>query len=632
MTEAELEEALKKTSATFRQAFRQFIKDTRSDETRQRLTGMIRDNNIKAVTDYIDSYSVQMGWVVPSVIGAVTSKQLDSLKNKFKSTNIVLSFDPTNPRAAEVMRRQRDRFIREITEGQREAIRDTVANGLAAGKAPRAIAREVQQTIGLTEAQRGYVASYQRSLEQGSADALNRAVRDRRFDSTVRATVEGGDPLTADQIIRMTERYRDRMLALRAETIARTEAVTAVSVARQEAFEQALEQTNTPNEAVERVWRISGGGRTRDSHAPMDRQVRGLNEPFTSGAGVPLMYPGDSSAPAGERINCRCVVVYRIKPTEGEFRTRTAAPVDPKPTPKTPKTPKPKTTSTTATTATAAPPARAVQSARKLPDEISLHKNGMKDPVYAKVVDRMVPLGKVEFDSPDRKTSFYRPSERMIHMVRKYPGHSKARSQFDIEMTWRHEYGHHIDYNHPKSKPGELRSAQYTASFKKDYSALTVKKGAQQVATMGSEARAKAREQFFKDTNISVKEWHQLWGPKSPDISLAIQMKDPEHLVNALTSTYITGAEVSRKMSSTLLDMLESVTKTKYGRGHGKAYYDARPPVADGYTTAHGAEAFAQWFTLSHGHEHAPILRGLLKKLFPNTDASFKTMLTEVAS
>jgi len=60
-------------------------------------------------------------------------------------------------------------------------------------------------------------------------------------------------------------------------------------------------------------WLATGDNRTRDSHrvgavwgqAPL---VANIDEPFTIG-GVPMMYPGDPSAPIHEFANCRCTTV-----------------------------------------------------------------------------------------------------------------------------------------------------------------------------------------------------------------------------------------------------------------------------------------------------------------------------------
>lgn len=53
-------------------------------------------------------------------------------------------------------------------------------------------------------------------------------------------------------------------------------------------------------------WVTQDDDRVRDSHASMDGQARRWDEPFQTAAGNYLMYPGDTSAPIEEWINCRC--------------------------------------------------------------------------------------------------------------------------------------------------------------------------------------------------------------------------------------------------------------------------------------------------------------------------------------
>jgi SPP1 gp7 family putative phage head morphogenesis protein len=48
---------------------------------------------------------------------------------------------------------------------------------------------------------------------------------------------------------------------------------------------------------------------TRDTHAALDGKVIPSDEPFVTIDGNRLMYPGDPNAPAGEIINCRCVMI-----------------------------------------------------------------------------------------------------------------------------------------------------------------------------------------------------------------------------------------------------------------------------------------------------------------------------------
>ena len=77
-----------------------------------------------------------------------------------------------------------------------------------------------------------------------------------------------------------------------------------------------LEKTGIDPSLVERTWAATMDKRTRDTHWDMNGQVRGMNIPFDSPSGAKLLFPGDPTAPAAEVINCRCVLLTRIKRPE----------------------------------------------------------------------------------------------------------------------------------------------------------------------------------------------------------------------------------------------------------------------------------------------------------------------------
>ena len=60
---------------------------------------------------------------------------------------------------------------------------------------------------------------------------------------------------------------------------------------------------------VLKQWDATLDGRTRPSHARIDGEIRETDEEYSNG----LMFPGDSSGPAAEVINCRCVSKTRAR-------------------------------------------------------------------------------------------------------------------------------------------------------------------------------------------------------------------------------------------------------------------------------------------------------------------------------
>lgn len=236
---------------------------------------------------------------------------------------LAIRFDGRNPRAEQWIAEQSSRLVTEITEDTRDGIRAYATNGMVDGRNPKSTALDIVGRInrvtgrregglvGLTSGQMRYVENARAELNDPDrmADYLIRKRRDRRFDRTVAKAMREGKPLTSAEINRIVGRYSDRMLALRGETIARTETLQALNAARMEATEQLLETGAVTEAQITKVWRSASDGRVRDSHAALNGTEAGLRETFTSPiTGARMLHPGDTSkgAPGEEIINCRC--------------------------------------------------------------------------------------------------------------------------------------------------------------------------------------------------------------------------------------------------------------------------------------------------------------------------------------
>ena len=157
------------------------------------------------------------------------------------------------------------------------------------------------------------VANYRRSLEEGTSGALDRKLRDGRFDRTVRRSIDEGGILKKPQVERMVGRYRDRWLKYRSEVIGRTEGLRAVNGGQRDMLRAAVDEGSLTNDQLRREWNTAIDERVRDSHSPMSGQeVEGVNQPFISGLGNELLHPGDPGAPAEDTVQCRCAVGTRL--------------------------------------------------------------------------------------------------------------------------------------------------------------------------------------------------------------------------------------------------------------------------------------------------------------------------------
>jgi len=310
-----LDRLLRQQEVVVQEAFLEFLRNTRSDYVVREIADYLEAGDLSGAMAVIDSHIVRLGTVIADAFQAVGGAEAAHLAAALRSRYpaIGIAFDPTNPRAAGLMRNSTLQFVQALREQQRETLRVAMTGALERGLGPVAAARVFRDSIGLTTGQYAAVNNYRRLLENGSAEALARDLRDRRFDRTVSAAITNQTPLSSAQIDRMVERYRDRALMMRSETIARTEMLRTVNEARDESVRQVVEQVGLPKSRVVRIWRSTPDARTRDHHASMDLQERGMDEPFEDGLGNLLMYPGDMTAPAETVINCRCVVAVEIR-------------------------------------------------------------------------------------------------------------------------------------------------------------------------------------------------------------------------------------------------------------------------------------------------------------------------------
>ena len=69
--------------------------------------------------------------------------------------------------------------------------------------------------------------------------------------------------------------------------------------------------------------------RVRVSLVAMNGQSRDLQEPFTSGAGNSLRFPGDPLGPASDTVNWRCVVARTLKRAATTRRALDPLPIAP---------------------------------------------------------------------------------------------------------------------------------------------------------------------------------------------------------------------------------------------------------------------------------------------------------------
>lgn len=252
--------------------------------------------------------------------GLLSRGLVNAAEKQMAASQVGVTFDPYDPTLARAAKELDLKLIRGFTQQQRQVTRRALVEGMTSGASDLDIARNFRSSIGLTPAQDRYVRSYRAALEAGSSNALNRQARDRRFDGTVERAIDEDDIIPPDKIDRMVDRYRERLVALRAETIARTESTRAHGEAALEAGRQMQGDVEAADDEIVFVWSATKDGRTRDSHLHLDGQRRTKAEldagKLFNGLHGDLRYPGDPNAPASETINCRCSLLTELKPAK----------------------------------------------------------------------------------------------------------------------------------------------------------------------------------------------------------------------------------------------------------------------------------------------------------------------------
>ena len=224
---------------------------------------------------------------------------------------IIIDFDQTNPFSLQVARENQLRLVREFGATQRAATREALIEGIRTGANPLEQARNFRNSIGLTERQVKAVNNYRRLLNEGDRAALDRALRDKRFDRTIRAAFDSDKPLTQAQIDKMVGRYQERYLKYRSNVIARTESLKSVHAGKNAMYKQAIDDGHLDANNLSQEWETSLRQNVRDSHADMHGQVQPWGQLFVSGKGNATEFPGAFGIPE-EDIQCVCAVGTRI--------------------------------------------------------------------------------------------------------------------------------------------------------------------------------------------------------------------------------------------------------------------------------------------------------------------------------
>lgn len=235
--------------------------------------------------------------------GQKAAKWLDA-----KVPDALVRFDQTNTRAVRRAEQNQLELVRGFTQEQREVTRRVLVEGARTGVNPREMARDIRDSIGLTDTQSQHVLNYRRQLESRQfGAAMSRELHDARADRTLARLRRAGDSLTPAQVDKMVEAYRKNYISYRAETIARTEALKHAHEGAAEGMQQAVERGDIEAGSLTKTW--NAGPRTRHArvdHQHMDGKRVPFGQLFELPDGTRMTGPGDPAGGATHNANCRC--------------------------------------------------------------------------------------------------------------------------------------------------------------------------------------------------------------------------------------------------------------------------------------------------------------------------------------
>ena len=222
-----------------------------------------------------------------------------------------------NPRVLDSLAKLQTRMFAKVERGVANTIRQVIQRGLEDGIGSKAIARGIRDSLALAPNQELAVHNFERLIREGKLSEVigrkprpsdiripGRALRDRRFDGTLKkAFAPGGPGLSEKQIERMTAAYRRRMEAFNANTQARSAALDATRKGQRMSWDDAIKKGLIRKDESWKRRHAVGDRRTRPEHAAMDLEEQKIDDEYTNGE----ITSGDSSH------NCRCSDEYFIR-------------------------------------------------------------------------------------------------------------------------------------------------------------------------------------------------------------------------------------------------------------------------------------------------------------------------------
>lgn len=413
----------------------------------------------------------------------------------------------------------------------------------------------------------------------------------------IRKSIERGEEQNEPPRVlarRIVEETGGEIARRRAETIARTESLTAASVGSDEAAKATGLQ-------LDKQWTSAEDLRVRPDHAKADGQVVAMDAMFDVG-GVRMKFPRDPNGPASQVINCRCVCLY------------------------VPRLPKP------AQQKPPAPPPAPTPFAAKPKAERVLHEKFFKDaPDHLKEVIRTT---RDTVAVKNRKGAHANWNNGTITM-------NSAEKPGEYGVTWRHEFGHHIDFTRGVASKAstkemaadraEIVASSKTAVSSRPFAENAIERHDEELSNLSGSEQKRAIAELCKGDMLTADVLEKFGRPLNSAggaiMALRLhyyeQAQDWDRYLRAVYNAQID--DEAKTLALMAADYVSATTKAEIAFGHPQSYYDRSQLIADGIRQAQVLEAFANHIAITGSRpELASIFGKIVQRIAPQTWAKMQ--------
>lgn len=208
-------------------------------------------------------------------------------------------FDSLSPNVITAVRALETSALDTLKADVREITRAYVENGLRDGVPPQDVARSLRSAIGLSPTQSSYVDNLEKELRELDPAALQRVLRDRRYDKMIREAVKTGTPLSEERISTIVGAYRRRWIATNTEWNTRQATFDAYRSGNRLAWEGAQDAGYV--EGVTKTWvHFDAQPDPRPEHVELSGETVPVDQAYST---------GQMTAGEGD-YNCKCTDRY----------------------------------------------------------------------------------------------------------------------------------------------------------------------------------------------------------------------------------------------------------------------------------------------------------------------------------